>query len=65
MRKLRTSGSVGGRAGNRSVYPTEHRPLSGKSDPETKGKRFLQVRYIGPSVSLWATFPKVNCGNIL
>ena len=22
MRKLRTSGSVGGRAGNRSVYPT-------------------------------------------
>ena len=25
MRKLRTSGSVGGRAGNRSVYPTENR----------------------------------------
>ena len=24
MRKLRTSGSVGGRAGNRSVYPTRH-----------------------------------------
>ena len=35
MRKLRTSGSVGGRAGNRSVYPT----YSPAAHATTKGSK--------------------------